>query len=501
MQILIKAKLIEKQLFVEMNIKTVIKFLRFLLTIICIIGLFYQTIQLLNQFLSGKTVVNIEIGRRVDAPLPAITICYPLPYSVLRISKLSPNLKLLSESYEKLNHDLVYTNWSTGNSNAIKLMSDMNSIYLGNMRNELRDLISKNNGSFYFDQISLPFKYINTIYSKEINKLVEIQIFGSFDRSSLNNELYLESKFIIKLYYNGTPIESIVPIFNDDVRKCFTFFSSLQKQWRNFQMNLENMKLSFNINNQLFPFFFRNKIFIAVHSPNTLPDFTLATQFKTIELNGDYSLFYASLESHLLGSDYDTNCVDYDLDHKFANFNMRSDCMTSCIQRKTQFPNKELGYNHALLRRDLFAKNVNLRVKFNFNKDLYDFRRECSQICHRDCHFVYYQTDIVHDHALPGDNIYNSCHGSLRIDFKHNSLPDIVVRHIPEITFISFVSNFGGLLGIWLGFNVLVICEEVLKLFEKMIKMTRPIQITNNIRINHNIQNNMFNLRTYKVEN
>ena len=343
--------------------------------------------------------------------------------------------------------------------------------------------------------MSLPFNYKR---KSEDHKLIKIDIFGSHDRANLNGDLYTQP-IIRKIYYNGTPIESIVPILGSLERKCFTFFSSLQKQWRDFQMNLEKMSLQFNFDNRLFPAFLMDNLFISIHSPNTLPDFSLATDFKTIYLIEDYSLFYASLESHLLGSGYDTNCVDYDLDHKFANFNMRSDCITSCMNSKSKFPNNELGYNYVLLRKKLLTQNQNLKLKFKFNQDLFDLRKYCLQICHLDCHFVYYQGDIVRDHSNRDKGSFLS--RFLKIDVKHNSLPDIVVKHIPEITFISFVSNFGGLLGIWLGFNVLVICEEILKLFEKMIKITRPIRITNHIKINHNILNNMFNLRTYKVKN
>ncbi len=43
---------------------------------------------------------------------------------------------------------------------------------------------------------------------------------------------------------------------------------------------------------------------------------------------------------------------------------------------------------------------------------------------------------------------------------KHNKIPDILITHLPEITFNAFVCNFGGLLGLWLGLSVFAIFSE-----------------------------------------
>ena len=54
---------------------------------------------------------------------------------------------------------------------------------------------------------------------------------------------------------------------------------------------------------------------------------------------------------------------------------------------------------------------------------------------------------------------------------KHSSFPDILITHLPEITFNAFVCNFGGLLGLWLGLSVFTIFSEFrdicIKLFVK----------------------------------
>ena len=57
-------------------------------------------------------------------------------------------------------------------------------------------------------------------------------------------------------------------------------------------------------------------------------------------------------------------------------------------------------------------------------------------------------------------------------------MPDILIVHIPDICFISFVCNFGGLLGMWLGVSFLSIIDLIKSLFVKLIKEKgRPINI------------------------
>ena len=46
-------------------------------TLFCLLGLLYQSIQLLTQYTSGNTVVNVEVKREVYENLPAFTFCFP----------------------------------------------------------------------------------------------------------------------------------------------------------------------------------------------------------------------------------------------------------------------------------------------------------------------------------------------------------------------------------------------------------------------------------------
>ena len=63
-----------------------------LITIVCSIGLFYQSLEVLNQYMLGKTVVNIQVSTEDDGQLPAITICYEAMLSYNKLIAAYPSL-------------------------------------------------------------------------------------------------------------------------------------------------------------------------------------------------------------------------------------------------------------------------------------------------------------------------------------------------------------------------------------------------------------------------
>ena len=85
------------------NHKTLIKIICF---IISVIGLGFHSKQLFGQYMSGKTVINMEIGRRYEDALPGITICYPIALSMIRTAKLNNNTMKYYEEYVKLIKEL-----------------------------------------------------------------------------------------------------------------------------------------------------------------------------------------------------------------------------------------------------------------------------------------------------------------------------------------------------------------------------------------------------------
>src|SRR5690349_10440884 len=109
-----------------------------------------------------------------------------------------------------------------------------------------------------------------------------------------------------------------------------------------------------------------------------------------------------SPNTRLLGSGFETNCFDYDLDHKFADFNIRSDCITSCIKKKLSCSNDELVLLPNLLRIEYFQNRAKIMTKLcsylekdKFTSGLFKrYESQCKLECRKDCKFTYFLSNF-----------------------------------------------------------------------------------------------------------
>ena len=85
----------------------------------------------------------------------------------------------------------------------------------------------------------------------------------------------------------------------------------------------------------------------------------------------------------------------------------------------------------------------------------------CEELCLDECHTRYYNVDIKDKNKLLDTNPWNP---EIRLRLKHNPLLDQTVEHSPEMSFISFVANMGGLIGMWLGLSAYAILQTGLNL-------------------------------------
>ena len=249
--------------------------------------------------------------------------------------------------------------------------------------------------------------------------------------------------------------------------KCFTFFSSLQKKWRHFQMYFKH--LSIKIKNDLYSIPHENleHIFVAFHSPNTYPDISDG-HFKFFTWKYSMILIYSQLSTHLLPNGYEPFCNNYDLDYKHGNFNMRADCVAWCYQRRINELCKTNSFvpSHFLFRKDKFNLLQNKKIEHCFNGDKeYKSRIKvaCYQECQIDCSSTYYNLESTWLRELNDTE-------QIELHIEHNNQPDIAIKYIPKITFLSLVCNFGGLLGMWLGVSILFIIEESKNIILNIIK-------------------------------
>ena len=255
-------------------------------------------------------------------------------------------------------------------------------------------------------------------------------------------------------------IESLsMPISpSNEPNKCLTFFSSLDKTSKEFKMDVDNLILVIIGSNDWFPignFFYIN---FAIHSTNCLPD---DDAFKVIYNGLNNRIEYNELTTELLGEGYDTNCYEYDLDD---HFNMRSDCLTYCIQN---FVGKSCNLDGILYSKKLYhekmleinsmrSKQINLQ-NYTCQQDMNILAEsKCKKECKNDCIFRHYS----YSHFEDKQKIHPYF---LKVYIKHNTFPDVYIQYLPQTTFISFICYFAGLLGMWLGLSILNFFEIVNK--------------------------------------
>ena len=206
----------------------------------------------------------------------------------------------------------------------------------------------------------------------------------------------------------------------------------------------------------------QNGVFLSIHSPYVLPNIINGENFLKIESQRSHLLTYSSISTELLDNKFDTNCINYDLDDHKSHVNIRSDCITLCIldAMKKECHIDCVFQTEALLRKQLFVNKPGLRFCHIFANDsinqcLYKnvliHKFLCNNKCQSGCQFTYYDWEVKTENFLQVSPWYKQVY----INVKHNRLPDQIVKHFPETTFISFIYNFGGLLGMWLGMSVL----------------------------------------------
>ena len=336
----------------KISFKFIFKLISF---IICLIGLLYQSSELLTQYLSGKTYASIKFGMIFNDTLPAITVCYPFFFSGSKLSGFDQELDRIHEEYmvsfklrnEMYNHELETILGSIGHK--------IEQFYI---KISMKKSLSINE-IFNYTQ---PFKF-------DGHNMITVKLVGNVD-SIIEKDIKLikMSSKANHFEYTGSPIESIhyYPFttenqgnvhYHSDNRKLFTFFSWLDEKWRHFHIDLDQIIMEFE-QIKSYPPIHNNydTYLLAIHSPHSLPELNSYPEYITIHrYSSDVFKFY-QVYIDLLNPKYDTNCIEYDFDYKFANNNMRSDCISHCyLDKKRQKCNTNgIILSNYLLRKELF---------------------------------------------------------------------------------------------------------------------------------------------------
>ena len=206
-----------------------------------------------------------------------------------------------------------------------------------------------------------------------------------------------------------------------------------------------------------------------MHSPNILP----FENYNSFVPGYSYIIGYSQWNIERLGKGYDTDCREY----KPKEYT-RSDCIYDCYQDKAKYHCQTqdlVGCN--ILRKKIYFQQENLNLSKCRVSDEINFEliKTCEDKCQKECHFTYYSFTINKKEEM---NMY---HASIR--FTHNEMPDITIRYIPEMPLLTFICNFGGILGMWLGLSFYTIFHDIWKIINVHI-LSKIIFTNNNTRIN-----------------
>ena len=344
-----------------------------------------------------------------------------------------------------------------------------------------------------FDDLSIKYKTLDG------ENLFWISFFGDMDNNTLHGEILIQTfKSFSQFNLIGDPLESIVfrqmniELESLEYIKCLTFFSHAQKKWREFHAQLDGIGMRFNkeASDKSFPSY--TYYYISIHSPNHLPQFDLDVHFMRVNMNQTTSIKYSEQKILRLGKGYDTDCHSYDSETNYSYYRMRSDCVLDCYQdqmrQRCKFDKTNILVSRSLLREDYFVNGSKILISCydpEYNRMNMKVWRNCGKICKVECYMKYYSTKIERTENLNYKSVY----------IHHGVNPDTFVEHIPEMTLIGFICNFGGLLGMWLGLSILAIFNNTLNFITRIFhhKNTTNVNLNLNRFEIQNINNN-FNL-------
>ena len=247
-------------------------------------------------------------------------------------------------------------------------------------------------------------------------------------------------------------------------RKCFTLFSALDSSFNKLKSKLKHFIIPIHFPRQWFPYRKEYVIYIAVHSPKIMPPSKL---FTTINQLGEYSIIYSKVENQEHPGI--ASCSNYDLNYKHGNFNMKSDChLQSLIKHygKSCHLDIMLRQSHLPYRKTQFPdESSNITKPCLFDHVDYFYKEEEYQgKCPDECHQEYYFLDIEMEEKLSSKTPLRR--RSIELHLVPSPRPKITITHSREMTLMSLVCNFGGLLGIWLGVSLLDTLNYCWKIFK-----------------------------------
>jgi len=385
---------------------------RLLFKIICLICFAYQSIEMTKEYLEYRTKVNIRIvedimiGNLFNVESnPAFTFC------------MSNNV--------------------TDKSKTVKLLSKLSII---SSKISGRELRNKNLEKFFKDcQIKSGECSVNhTHYEKVLNNQTLV--------SDYLNVIDLKEYSVYCDYFTDTCLSGLILSHHMD-SICYTFKSKLSDK---FEKTSKNQILFLNIPTL--------EGFLYIHDPNQLPSFP-TSEFPSIPKN---RIFYEKKIFKLLPAPYETHCFDYTI----TSYRSQSECINehiiqkylehNCLPKNNQMITYVIdNYNYSKFRHK-FCENISINISIESLKE----------VCRKSCNEVLYE--IWHSNEISVS--YRSRRRSqFSVFVDPIEIQNIAFEHNPEMVFMQYLVNFGGLLGLWHGLSITDLKNSIINLFKRKI--------------------------------
>ena len=436
----------------------------FVIFTICVSILMYQSINLMIELSSGKTVINISVEIIRNTTLPAITFC-PYNLDFYKLSLLNENI---SEMYKEYLEMIENSNTRTISEN------NLNKPY-----NEAVELY------FNSKEENIEMEEILNIITPSINNWNETILSSIFNQASAFGDIEkdlnkYEGEFYTNYIMKSLPMESFRLHVNEIfpfILQCYTLFSHFESSWNNINMVFDEFSVNLKLDYNSIPITRSLYIVFLMHSPNTMP----FEAYSLVNPGNHYIIDFSKWNIERLGKGYDTDCREYD-----PKVYTRNDCLFDCYQERGKhhcLTNNFISSN--ILKKKTYFEQSNLnfsKCKINI-KIKHEILESCYGKCNQECHITYYSFTINKFRQIYIDQAY--------FLFKHNAMPDLTIRHIPEMSLLTFICNFGGILGMWLGVSFVSILNCIWNF--SRVKILSKISMKNIININKNkIINNIY---------
>ena len=337
----------------------------------------------------------------------------------------------------------------------------------------------------FFANITIRGTYIENNHTKyHFSPWLTGHIFNFFEAKGLN--------YLLNNAVKIAPIESMF-FLGDNPRKCFTFFSHLQRYFRKMKAHLTRVRLEIPFLGTWFPYGEHYQMSFSIHSANIIPQ---ANTFSKINGIGNFLIVYSTVKNQ--ENLTSLTCSDYDMEYKHGNFNMKSDCLFQCLRKKLS-SNCDLyimeKLSHIPFRQTLFPDKIPTEKCQFQDKDYFIKEEECSRICLNECHQEYYFQETKELGRDKRGLRMGLKDRKIVFYFEPSSLPTVIVTHLPEMTFMTLFCNFAGLLGMWLGVSMFTTMNNFCILLKHLLAKLHIINnFNNNLLLIENKQLNYYNV-------